>query len=280
MPARSVTLAIIAFWLATTSWLIYRDVLPDLETGEPPPFAIDLSDEVSAQPVTWRALQQGQEIGTAKTHVQRQPNRLFALEGDFSPQNLRFLHVEIRKLSSRYVVTRRGDLRKVVTEVTLLSGGSVVKVGVDGTMENGMFAPVIRLEGLDLRDVAVPKLSPVPAAGHGSVLNPLHPLNRLRGLRAGQRWAQPVMDPLALVVYDYVKAIVPWKSPLRTLHAEVDTGVLAWGGADVACWKIEYGTPEQKGVARTWVRRTDGLVLQQEARQGATALILQRLTAN
>src|SRR4051812_39004927 len=46
MPSRWVTAVIVLFWLATTSWLFWRDLWPAWRPGEPPPFHIDLVEEV------------------------------------------------------------------------------------------------------------------------------------------------------------------------------------------------------------------------------------------
>jgi hypothetical protein len=275
MPSRFVTLAIVAFWLATTGWLIYREMLPPLlQTNEPPPFTIDLADEVSANAISWRVLQKDEEIGTIRTAVRRLPNRLFALEGTFKPQNLLFPGLEIKKIRSVYVVTRDGDLRALEVKANVVLGIFPMDVSVDGKVEDGIFAPAIRIEGLAMKDPRLPKLDPVEVAGHGSVLNPLHPLNRLGGLRDGQRWLQPVIDPLLVVIYS--ASPLNLQPPVRRLTAEVEPGVLVWHGEEVPCWKIGYREAGQKESARTWVRRSDGLVLQQEANQGGMELVLQR----
>jgi hypothetical protein len=289
MPSRFVTLAIFVFWLATTGWMVYREVLPSLlETGEPPPFTIDLADEVSAQAITWKVLQKGEEIGMARTAVHRQPDRTFLLAGEFKPQHLKpfgidlkRLGIDIKKLQSTYAVTRAGDLRALEARVALVSGTTIIEVRLHGQVEKGMFTPAIAIEGLEMKGVRFPRLSAVPVSGHGSVLNPLHPLNRLKGLREGQHWVQPLIDPLAAAL-EATASSMPWmfmpsKPALRDLHARVEAAVLAWDGADVACWKIGYREPGKDESARTWVRRSDGLVLQQEATQAGMELVLQRL---
>jgi hypothetical protein len=94
----------------------------------------------------------------------------------------------------------------------------------------------------------------------------------LKGLRAGQQWVQPVVDPLMMSVSSLLAP-----PPLRQLDADVDSSTLFWNGAEVLCWRIDYRERPDKIVARTWVRREDGLVLQQEASHAGRELILQRL---
>jgi hypothetical protein len=57
MPARRHILVILAFWIATSGWLFYRDLRPLLRVGEPPSFAIDLADEAQAPQIRWAVLQ-------------------------------------------------------------------------------------------------------------------------------------------------------------------------------------------------------------------------------
>ena len=62
------------------------------------------------------------------------------------------------------------------------------------------------------------------------------------------------------------------------LEAEVIVDALPWHGQDapVTCYRIDYHEPGKKVTARTWVRRRDGLVLQQEAEHQGRRIILQR----
>jgi hypothetical protein len=253
---------------------VYREVLPAFQTGEPPPFIIDLADEVSAQTITWEALAQGKPAGTARTKVSHRADRPFDLVSDFHPTNLRLLGIDVKRVHSSYAVTRAGDLRELEATVTVnvFAGADAIEVGVRGKVDQRMFTPEIRFAGLDLKGFPLPKLEPVPVSGRGSVLNPLHPLNRLKGLHDGQRWVQPVLDPLVVVVY----SLIGKEPPLHRLYAEVTPGTLSWHGQDVACWQIGYSEPGQRASARTWVRRSDGLVLRQEANHAGLDLVLER----
>jgi hypothetical protein len=286
MPSRPVILAIIAFWLATTTWLIYREVLPTLQSREPPPYTIDLADEVSAQSISWSVKQRDTSkqvkkekdpviIGMVQTQVKRnKADHHFILSAEFRPRNTNVLGVT--QLKSEYTVTRAGDLREL--EIRLESfkiGDQTSELVIKGKVEKGWFTPSIPNPG----GLLLPPLQPVAVAGHGNVLNPLHPLNRLKGLRAGQQWVQPLFDPLAIAVSSVaVPGLGP--PPLRQLHAEVMLGVLDWNDIrEVPCWKIEYRDGDDRVVARTWVRREDGLVLQQDASHAGRMLILERIPA-
>ena len=54
MPPRSVTLAIVVFWLATLGWFCQHDLWPRLRRGDRPPYDIDLAGEVTSRGVPRR----------------------------------------------------------------------------------------------------------------------------------------------------------------------------------------------------------------------------------
>src|SRR5439155_25849236 len=72
-----------------------------------------------------------------------------------------------------------------------------------------------------------PTLEPV-AYRRGSVLNPLHPVNRVTGVKAGQHWRVPLVDPFGDALKATVAQMAGGKSPgataepvARFLDAEV-----------------------------------------------------------
>lgn len=86
MPPRLVTLAIVAFWAATSGWFVYREVLPRLHTEEPPAFGVHLTDEVQRMgPMRrhrWRILHDNHDVGLAQTWVRYDaPEDNFELNG-------------------------------------------------------------------------------------------------------------------------------------------------------------------------------------------------------
>jgi hypothetical protein len=117
------------------------------------------------------------------------------------------------------------------------------------------------LKALGLAELHVPV--------RGSVLNPMHLLNRLPGLRPQQSWRVPVLDPgLAGMSLSELEALVveanlPWKDKGKD--------------AEVSCYMIEYREPGKNDLrARTWVRQRDGLVLQQQASFASREFVIQR----
>src|SRR5437016_2889362 len=112
MPPRLVTVAILLFWLATTSRLAYLEVLPRFQTGEPPPFTIDLTAEVSAQQVRWTVLQEGKPVGRGTSRVERNDEGSYDFTAKFSFNRFELGPLKLVKLEIRgaYGVNDEGKL--------------------------------------------------------------------------------------------------------------------------------------------------------------------------
>lgn len=97
----------------------------------------------------------------------------------------------------------------------------------------------------------------------GSVLLPLHPANHIRGLRPGQSWRQPLIDPLR----DAFAGLPGFSGGVRSLHARVlpQPETLKIGDNDIECLVIEYTDDENNSVGRTLVEQNSERVQQQEA---------------
>jgi hypothetical protein len=117
-------------------------------------------------------------------------------------------------------------------------------------------------------------LQPIAVSGGACVLTPLHPANRIKGLRPGAAWREPLVDPIK----DAFAAALPGGEPGRevVLNARVlpETRPLTWNGRDAPCLVIEYEGEHVS--ARTWVKADDGLVLQQEAEHDGDRLTMRR----
>jgi hypothetical protein len=277
MPNRWLCLAIVAFWLSTTGWLFWTDVLPDLTPGQPPPFTIDLLDEVNSEhpDVIWTVYSNGRLSHSATTWVRRPtgpapawvrhplPSEAFELGVEMrerprnagEPPEL----VELRRLHSVHFVTQRGDLIATRSELDAAAGRLEFTVEAFGEVIDGQFVSRCRAGGALDRE-----LPPVPVSRHGSFLNPLHPVTRIRGVRPGQEWDLPLVDPLA----DALAAASPLGAPERDrrLHARVlpELQELAWRKhrRPIPCLVIEYAGKRTE--ARTWIEPNTGLVLRQE----------------
>ena len=106
-------------------------------------------------------------------------------------------------------------------------------------------------------------LPATPVSYTGSVLMPMHPVSQISGLRLGQRWRQPLVDPLR----DAFASLSGLSGGVRSLNAHVlpQPEMLRRGDSEVSCLVIEYTDDENERLGRTWVEQGSNRVLQQEA---------------
>src|SRR3712207_6187113 len=93
MPGRWLSLAIIASWLGTTGWLLWHDVWPRWRPNQPPPYTIDLIEEVNTDPrykprIRWEVSQNGEEVFRAWTWVERPRPGVFELKAEVKPSTV------------------------------------------------------------------------------------------------------------------------------------------------------------------------------------------------
>lgn len=114
-------------------------------------------------------------------------------------------------------------------------------------------------------------LLPTAVSYTGSVLMPLHPVNHMSGLRPGQSWHQPLVDPLR-------DALPGLANGVRSLNARVlpQPQLLKTDDAEIPCLVIEYTNDENETMGRTWVEQSGNRVLQQEAVVDKDHWIMQR----
>lgn len=267
MPPRWLTGIIVLFWLSTTGWLVYRESLSRTHHGEPPPFAIDLTDEVSANTIAWNALEKGEKIGMGRSWVQRRKDRTFEFRSEFRFHDLSVYKVlKFRKMTSMYRVAADGRFRALAAEVYLENNPLIDILEVSGELQDGYVIPRVKGQvGKTTFDIPFNDKIKVPE--HSNILNPMHLLSRINGLQEGQSWRIPLLQPFS--------AQFPGQR-IPELEAEVFRDHLHWQDMDVPCFRIDYREPGKKVTARTWVQIRDGLVLQQEASHQGRELVLQR----
>lgn len=287
MPSRFFVLVIVSFWLATTAWFVSREVAPRWRSGDAPPYVIELADEAlkNVSPNRWQLLWNDKDMGEVRTALHyREADDLFELTADsdrLDLANIGPLKISARKLHNSLSVNHDGELRGVHTEVEMETPIGLFSVDVTAVVKAGRIERSCKLSSPLLGPIE-PVLEPV-AYRRGSVLNPLHPINRVGGLKPGQRWRVPLIDPFGDALkataaeLSGVKLSQPSSEPAaQFLNAEVlaQTQDLEWDGAVHACLVIEYTGDDYTG--RTWVRAADGLVLRQEAGTHDEKLVLRR----
>lgn len=286
MPSRSAVVLIVLFWAGTLGLVFYRDVWPRLAASGPPPIAVDLGDEATAQGMgfRWDVLHNGRKVGrlTTKTTYQ-DADDTFVFSYKYSGVTLavpggRAVFPDVT-VDTR--VTRTGALREqamagrlTVQVASRAKGGedeyltiAEAEAKVGGRVERGVFVGQCDIR-TPLGD-AKRDLDPVPVPD-GHALGPLQPVNRLANVRPGQRWVVREVDPLGealAVVFREQVGRRGFELPERKrepLLAEVAGEAQTPPGRDDPCWVIEYREGGELR-AKTWVRVADGKVLRQEA---------------
>jgi hypothetical protein len=282
MPARPVVLAITLLWMATTGWLFYQDLWPRLRPGQPPPYTIDLTDEALREGpnISWSVFRAEKKVGVAETWIKYcEPDDTFELHSKVKRLEwgqLGFFYIQLLEMSGMYRVTREGLLRDLVADATISGQGigpfqglrGKAQARVEGKVKHGYFTPRVSIE-LNGTTMSLP-LDPIEVSSQGSVLNPLHPINRVLGLQKGQHWQMPLVNPLndslvALLKKDPVAdLLLRGEAGRRILQVDVlpETKALSWKGREVPCLLVTYQGDNL--TARTWVREDDGTVLRQE----------------
>jgi hypothetical protein len=275
MPSRPFILGILLFWFGTMGWMFYREYLPRFGAGEPPPFHIDLADEVGGQVILWDVFQKEERIGSGQTKINRNQDRVFELRNDILFSKMDKGPVQFKKMSSLYRITTKGDLLSFVSVMKFEIIQIQHEARFKGEVQDGMLTPKLTLIGplLDkgplLGNFLPREFAAVKVPKTGSLLNVLHPQSKIPGLFEGKTWTVPTYDPLV--------------ANMSEKMAIVGTGELAWDGGVFPCWRIdvaEPGTHAEPGKQpdyRIWVRRSDDLVLQQEARNQSIEMTLKRV---
>ena len=292
MPPRWLSVPIVLFWLGTTGWLFYQDVWPLLLPGQAPPFTIDLEDEVQTRQahIHWSVLYNDRPYLRAETWVEPDTaDDTFALKATLRPLAATAKGrdadaepfgglVRLLRSTSTYRIARNGDLRSLSVEFTVEArAGGLVAAGdgaLDGEVKDGKFLSRLRLSSPVLPGGGVEKeLGPVPVSAHGSVLSPLHPVNRIAGLRPGQTWRLPLVDPIK----DALTALAsgqPGQEIVLTARVLPQTQALTWNNEPAECLVIDYQGDDVS--ARTWVQVGTGLVLRQDSERDGERLSLVR----
>ena len=303
MPSRPAVIGIVLFWLVVTAVVVNREVIPRFFGDEPPAPDFVAVDELSSATVNW-TLYRGPADGSADEPIGKMTSRTEYVAADDS---FRFVNtyrgvtlrvvvfdVTVPTATTAVRVSREGELREQSLRGTAeLDLGRLVGAGagvrkltgsaeVDGVVRDGRLEGTASLTADLVGGTTTAAFTPVPVP-HGQVLNPLMPVDRLRGVVPGRRWVVRQVDPLRDVIWELMLKGLhegrtklgeePGQAPKLTLPpapellARVlrEPVALDRPGGAVSCWVIEYESTDPPVSARTYVRRDDGRVLRQEA---------------
>jgi hypothetical protein len=298
MPPRWFSLLIIAAWLSMTGWLVWSEVRSHLEADEQPSFVPDLVDE--AQPerswISWRVYLEGRAHGagpgetfTARTvtEITEKPDIEYTLRFRFEPHNgtvdgMDLGDLRLHRLNSLYRIDQKGRLVALETDIgfdrtiPLTNERMEFAFALNAEVRDGLFHSRFHAGTGDKEMTGA--LPPVALQHKGSVILPLHPVNKLSGLRLGQTWRTPIVNPMA----DALAAYAGISLEPRRLVARVRPSyeMLPDEAKEIACLVIDYEEQGdgEKTLPRTWVRAVDGLVLRQEATLNGKRIVMHRLS--
>ncbi len=325
MPSRPVAVLIVLGWLAALGWFTHRELWTVLFPDQAPPFVIDLGDEVTSQlgndrrradepplspldtqlrrpEVLWGIYRHDERAG-GDVRIGRAETRLRYFEDDntfemetrivnLEPNKSPLVQISIPGMFNTYRIDRHGEFRGMSVYGLLkfsFFGSQPVEIWIKltGDLWDGKVVWTGRLDISGYGSV-VPKIEPTEAP-KGSVLNPLHPLPKIKNLRPGRRWRMPVIDPLADVVEPAITAAlkkflpgqnIDVKKLLTARPAFMDAEVLTdtvnvdFNREPHPCRVLEFRS--EGNLARTYVRVSDGAVLRQEATTRGEQIVLQR----
>jgi hypothetical protein len=220
----------------------------------------------------------GVTIGNALTWVELRGDGTYDVTSSFNFVKFKLavgaLDVNVNRMDSTYRVTRLGELREINVDIRAEVGlnklpgqllhGQLVQIHVDGAVQDAQFTPHWNVQS-PLGSLKT-DTEPVEISANHSMLSPMQPWNRLLNVQPNQSWRIQLFDPLTDSVTASLSQFLPFMK-LPTAPPTLQAGVLEetqdwrWNDRDEPCWVIEY---QGEITGRTWVRRSDGLVLRQE----------------
>ena len=317
MPSRSLTVAIVVSWLVMSGTFLVGDVWPRLFPPEPTLFPIELIDEAGQQAdsIGWTVFKNDEETYIANTEwVYDASADSFRSSCTLNRKGMQAEtpragrpawppHFHDLRMDSTAHVSRSERVERLLTKPTFTfvpPGGAGKMLRAEGDLAGDRAGSHLTLSAAvtvtpsDLppgeKDPAAPAPTPseqagVPLSPRGNVLNPLHPLRRVRDVRPGQAWPIPVIDPFAVAALPDLPDARPADPDAHAALAHVlaarvlpGTRALRWENEDHECRVIEARGDGPVTALTVWVRAGDNFVLQQEVTvRGDEWLFVRRL---
>jgi hypothetical protein len=270
MPSRFVSLVILVYWLIAAFCLFAWDVIPELGSGYPPDLrAIALAGD-SSRSVRWniqviddpRFPDVRRVVGEALTGSSRRPDGWFELTSKVAIDAGGLLggtvltRSSIRlDIASRYLIQPSGNLHSFTLDVRSAESPETL-IQVKGQLK-GKHMEIVSQGPVEMLN----KRMEIDYAPRGVVQDVLGPLDRLPGLRLGQRWESQMVNPFTGQV-----------SPVRVEVAR--RGMINWNGNPVTTFEVVQNMAPLVTM-RTWVG-LDGVILRQEVPFPFVRLVLER----
>jgi hypothetical protein len=259
MPPRSITLAILVFWVGMTAWLLQREIWPRIAPGSPPAFEVALLDgsRTAETRTPWRMVRRPITPATQNdnrgaitqvmTWVTAGPDDTLILHA--APEARRFpfepgLRVFAPAvIASSYRVTREGRMLGFTVEVQLPAALPIALGAQKGTFEGEVRDRICTIRWESGSQSSRNRGSEqVAVSPNGVVLLPLHPLYRMGGLSPGRTWSVWLLDPVASTspgaspqLTPVNASVLPDLQPLQSASGRVkECRVIEYEGKDIS----------------------------------------------
>lgn len=291
MTIRWYRLAVLALWLAATSWLAIRKILPPFFSGEPP--AYDSADaDKPRPPVAWYLYLNEHRLGWALSEISQQSTDTTEIHSLVHFDRLpieELLPLYLRSIA--YASTQAAGSTQWEVESNLITnsaldqlvsfsskfrpknGQSLVKI--EGGVEGDKLKVAVRLGDYDNPDIELQ----IP---ENKIRDSFAPEMQLHGLHLGQSWTIVSYSPLALPTNPL--DLVRRRPPTEVLFAKVEEQApFMWNGRLEPMWVVVYrtdggeGPGGEKNVRNRLRVRRDGTVVRQEVFLGDNSLLFMRM---
>ena len=268
MPSRLMIAAILAFWLGMTGLLIQREVVPMMVADASPTYQLDLTDEIGAPLLGWHIKRDGKRVGSATSRIVAKEDRSYEFHSTFHFDQAFF---QVKQIESVDRINEDFKLQGLSIKFTFESG---LIAEIRGEVANQSLEPRLFIDDAENKLFQWGKID---MTQQGSVVNPMRLVSRLRRLAEGQTWKITMLDPFRGITLPVGGDLIKHMSAPPSLIANVTTDNLKWNKKEVSCYKIEYHEPGKEVTARTWIRKVDGMVLQQESSHLSFEMTLERI---
>ncbi len=271
MPPRRINLIILAFWVYAAWELFARDILPDLVVGPPPDFRSIAKAETKGES-RWSILMeddsaQGREIAVGQVLTRSTPQA----DGGLSLSSKAWFDSGAMLKRTPFEAVQ-SDRIEIVGDCWIDSRGNLDNFRVSLHEAQTPSVDLIMIEGrLKGNEILINTGGIIPYIGprafayepHSVVQTSFSPLDRLPGIRVGQKWEQQVINPIT-------------RQAMKCRAEVVGRQTIMYDGNPTSTLVVLTKSDGVTPPARTWVR-ADGLVIRQEVPLLIRKLILQRI---
>ncbi len=298
MRIRWYQLAVLVLWLAATSWLLVRKIIPPLLIGEPPDYATVITGK-QRPPVAWYLHLNNHKLGWALSEVSRQStdvteiHSLVHFDGlpleelvnqllpfylrSFALSTFQAVKSKEMEVESHMLINPLKQLQSFDSKLRLRPNLGQSVAAIDGNVEGDSLVVNYRCAEFPQQKITLS----LPENKIRDGFSPEVELKSDRGLYLGQKWTVVTYSPLSLP--DPVQ-LLQHRAPTVVLLAEVEeqTSVI-WNGQREPAWLVVYRTDagetpgsETNVCNRMWVRM-DGTVVREEVLLFGHSLMFSRM---